>query len=120
MKTKLPFFLLCIILLTSCSNDNDTTNSLNIRLSNTTNVKFKNATFNDVNFGDIDSGKKTKYIKFDKSYSYGSVKITINDKDYGWQPYDFIGEEPLKNGNYTFEYNFDSTTESLTSKLVKD
>jgi hypothetical protein len=122
MKIKSLFFFLSIFLLFTCSNDdeNNPTTEVNIRLSNSSDVKFENATFNNINFGDINSSDKTEYKTFERSYGYGSVKITIDGNDYGWIPIDFVGETLLKNGNYTFEYSFDNSTGTLTDELIKD
>jgi len=57
---------------------------------------------------------------FESAYGYGSVTITIDGIDYGWIPIDFVGEEYLETGNYTFEYSFDSTTGTLTDELIRD
>lgn len=118
MKLKLFFLVLSTLLILSCS-DNEP-DVVNIRLSNTSAVKFENATFNNVNFGDLNSNEKTGYLTFEEAYHYGRVKITINGQNYGWTPIDFVGETPLENGNYTFEYSFNTTTEVLTDRLIKD
>lgn len=122
MNTKFTILLLSIICLFSCSSDDDSnnpqTNEVNIRLSNTSNLKFENATFNNVNFGDIEAGEITKYKTFESSYSYGSVNITIDGQDYGWIPIDFVGESLLETGDYTFQYSFDDNI--LTDELIKD
>jgi len=121
MKLKLTTIFLSFILLFSCSNDDDSsadkTNEVNIRLSNSSNVRFENATFNNVNFGDIEPGETSEYKTFESSYAYGSVSITIDDQDYGWTPIDFVGEDLLESGNYTFVYSFDTI---LTDELIKD
>ncbi len=122
MKTKLYFLFLLIALLFSCATDDDSNQitEVNIRLSNISNVKFENATFNSINFGAINSSEKTEYKTFESAYGYGSVKITIDGNDYGWTPIDYVGETPLENGNYTFEYSFDNSTGTLTDELIQD
>ena len=121
-KTFLLFF--SVLLLFSCSDDdtNDTPEqNVRIRLSNISTVDFKNATFDFVNFGDLNRAEKTGYKKLENDvYQYGSVSIEINDQNYGWQPIDFVGQTPLEDGDYTFEYNFDVETQTLTDELIKD
>lgn len=80
MKTKL-FLFLSLFTLLSCSNDDNgtQTNQVNIRLANTSELRFENATYNDVNYGDIEPGEVTAYKIFENQYSYGKVDITIND-----------------------------------------
>ncbi len=123
MKTKL-LVLLSLFIIFSCSdNDDDVeiqTNQVNIRLANNSEVKFENVTYNNVNFGDIQPGEKTEYKIFEDQYSYGQVDITINGEKYGWIPVDYVGEELLDDGNYTFEYNFNVEEKELTDELIKD
>lgn len=108
-----------LLLSISCSNEDDTS-EVNIRLANVSNVEFQDATYNGINYGDISPGDKTEYRAFEISYNYGSVTITIDGIDYGWIPIDFVGESPLENGNYTFEYDFDTDTNTLSDELKKD
>lgn len=117
MKTKL-FLLLFTIL--SCSNDDTQTNQVNIRLANNSELQFENATYNDANFGDIEPDEVTEYKVFENQYSYGKVDITINGEQFGWVPIDFVGEELLENGNYTFDYNFNIDEQILTDELIRD
>ena len=121
MRTK--HFLLALSVLIGafgCNNNDDRGNEVNIRLSNNSNVQFKDATFNGQNFGDLEPNEKSDYKKFEMAYHYGAVNITIDGENYGWQPIDFVGETPLKEGSYTFEYSFDTETKILTDKLIKD
>lgn len=119
---KLIFVFLLTFLLYSCSDDDkiEPSTEVNIRLSNVSSFDFENTTYNRINFGDIKSGEKTEYKMFESAYGYGSVSITINGIDYGWIPIDFVGEDNLESGNYTFEYSFDSSTETLADKLIRD
>ena len=124
MKSSKSILLILILVLISCSKndevENDLNNEVQIRLANTSYLKFENATFNSVNFGDIQPGESTKYVTFESSYSYGSVSVVIDGQNYGWVPIDFVGEELLQSGKYTFKYSFDNTHKVLTETLVKD
>ncbi len=123
MKLKLILLTLSMLSVFSCSNNDDLineTNQVKIRLANISEVRFENVTYNDVNFGSLEPGEKTEYKTFENQYSYGKVDITINDKQFGWIPIDFVGEKLLENGNYTFEYNFDVDGQVLTDKLIRD
>lgn len=119
MKLKLILLTLTIFSLFSCSDD-EATNEVNIRLANNSEFKFEDATYNGINFGDIVPGKKTEYKLFENQYSYGSVNITIDGEQYKWQPFDFVGESLLEDGDYTFEYSFDNDSKVLTDNLVRD
>ncbi|WP_143569703.1 hypothetical protein [Tenacibaculum agarivorans] len=114
------YSFLFIIFFLSCSTSESIEGEIRIRLKNNSNITFENATFNEVNFGNLKPNETSDYKAFETSYSYGSVNITIEGQQYGWMPIDFVGETPLESGNYTFEYNFNETTKVLTDKLVKD
>ncbi len=121
MNTKL-LLLLSLFTIFSCSNDDNDIqkNQVNIRLENNSDLRFENATYNSVNFGDIEPGERTEYKTFENQYSYGKVDITINGEEFGWVPIDFVGEGLLENGNYTFKYNFNVDEQILTDELIKD
>ncbi|MEN7551540.1 hypothetical protein AAG747_26730 [Rapidithrix thailandica] len=114
------FNLLIVFTFLACSDSDEDFTQVKIRIFNTSTVKFENTTFNNVNFGDLKPNQTSEYKTFEKSYRYGSVSVTIDGKAYGWLPIDFTGEELLKPGNYTYEYSFDTATETITEKLVKD
>ena len=112
-------FLIIVFALLSCSDD-DGTNEVRIRLRNASEFQFENATFNNVNYGNIESGATTEYRVFQNQYSYGSVSITIEGEEYGWIPIDFVGESLLEDGDYTFIYFFDDMNKVLSDNLTKD
>lgn len=124
MRTILILFW--VILLTGCSNDDDV-NEVNIRLSNVSDFDFENIVVNTstgmVNFEDVTSGEQTEYKTFEKAYRYAFVELEIDGETYTLQPFDYVGEEPLKNGNYTYQIDADVTQEqygSLSLTLVED
>ena len=119
MKLKILIILSTVLFHYSCSKD-DETNEVYFRLANVSEVNFENATYNKINFGDIKAGSKTEYKLFKNQYSYGAVSITIDGKDFGWTPIDYVGESLLEDGRYTFAYSFDISDEILTDKLIRD
>lgn len=119
MKLKTLLIVLSIFLFASCS-ENEDSGDVNIRLSNASEVVFENATFDGVNFGTINPNETSEYRHFEVAYDYGRVQITINGFEYGWTPIDYVGETPLEGGNYTFEFNFDTSTLELTDRFIRD
>ena len=124
MRTILTLF--CIILMIGCSNDNQA-DEVSIRLSNVSEFNFENIVVDTstgrVSFENIASGEQTDYKTFQKAYRYAFVQLEIKGKTYTLQPIDYVGEETLKMGNYTYEIDADTTKEQYTSlslKLVKD
>lgn len=119
MVTRVLLFL-SLVLFFSCTEDNDFGTDVQIRLANKSSVAFQDATFNGEKFGDLAPNETSEYRTFVNAYSYGSVAITIAGEPYGWIPIDFVGEEPLEPGKYTFEYRFNIQTKQLSDRLVRD
>lgn len=53
-------------------------------------------------FGDILSGSLSGYKKFPVAYRYGYVQLYIDGHEYVLQPIDYVGEEPLGSGYFTY------------------
>lgn len=111
-----------------CSkNDDNVISGVKIRLSNVSQYDFQNIVINtttgDVNFENPKSGQKSEYKLFDKAYRYSFVELEIAGKTYTLQPIDYVGETPLKNGNYTYQINSNETEEQyskLSLTLIED
>lgn len=111
----LSLLLLCCTFF-SCSDNTE----VEIRLKNDTTSDFENATYNQVDFGSIDAGQYSDYNVFSSSYSYGSFNVTIQNETYRLIPIDFVGEELLESGKYTFELKVDQSDNNLIYKLIHD
>ncbi|MDT0649564.1 hypothetical protein [Autumnicola edwardsiae] len=106
---KILILIIAITTLNSCSNDDDSGNQseIEIRLSNTSQVDFRNVIVNTSNeyveFGDIDTGQTTEYKIFETAYRYAFIELEIDGETYTIQPIDYVGETPLENGKYTYQ-----------------
>lgn len=123
MAIRTAFYVLAVLLFVSCSDTDDggdANTEVQIRLANTSTVAFEDATFNGENFGNLAPNEKSEYRLFKGAYHYGQVSITIDGEAYGWIPIDYVGETPLAEGKYTFEYSFDVQNKILSDKLIKD
>lgn len=58
---------------------------------------------NPIEFGTVPSGAKSDYEKFDKAYRYGMVELIADGEEFRIIPFDYVGETPLVNGNYTYK-----------------
>jgi len=126
MKNSL-IILALITLLFSCSEAEIDPSAVNIRLANTSIYDYEdiiiNTTTGDVNFGDLKSGSISDYKVFETAYRYAYVKLEINGNILRIQPIDYVGETPLKNGNYTYEIHTDTPNEeygALSIELIID
>lgn len=125
---KIVILILVFATLIGCSKDSDpeNTNNVMIRLLNISQYDFENITVNtstgNVNFENIRSGQKSEYKIFDVAYRYAYVQLHIDGVTYTYQPYDYFGEEPLENGNYTYLLNVNPQGQAgnVTSNLIRE
>lgn len=132
MKTKFmkKIFILIfsISTLISCSGDDDNkTSKLNIRLSNVSQFDFQNIVVNtstgNTSYEDIGSQQMTGYKSFQTAYRYAFVELQIDGETYTIQPIDYVGETPLKNGNYTYQIDANDSQEryhKLSLTLIEE
>lgn len=77
-----------------------------IRLENASAVELTDVTFSaghdPIHFDRIAPGGKTEYVEVDEAYSYGYVKVHANGQEYVLQPIDYVGEETIGDGRFTF------------------
>ncbi|MBP0905720.1 hypothetical protein ACFSKN_15855 [Mariniflexile gromovii] len=112
---KFLILIISISTLFSCSSDNNNISEVNIRLSNVSQYNFKNIVVNtstgNTNFENMSSQETTNYKAFETAYRYAFVELEIDGKTYTLQPIDYVGETPLKNGNYTYQIDANDSQE---------
>lgn len=134
MKTIVKILLVTVftVIMGSCSDDN--TNSLiEIRVENASNFKFDNIYIHpsssfatgqgNKNYGNLNPNSFSEYKNFDFAFPYGAVQITIDNNKYTLKPIDFVGEEPLKSGKYTYKITANTSSneyEKLNLIVIKD
>ncbi|HEU4451917.1 MAG TPA: hypothetical protein VFR81_02620 [Longimicrobium sp.] len=108
--------------LSACDNpfggDDDTL----IRLENATQLELTNVTFSSghdpIDFDRIAPGDRTEYVEVERSYSYGYLKVTANGGEYTMQPIDYVGEEEIGPGRFTFRITL--TQGGVSTTLRRD
>lgn len=105
-----------------CSEDPTKTN---IRIKNNSKYNFCNVVFDPssgpVNCGILKKGKMTCYRSFDTVYNYAYIQLFIDDKEFKLQPYDYVGEQPLGVGNFTYVIDVaDYDTGQISITVQKD
>ena len=120
-------FTFGLLLFSSCNNNEDNNSIVKIRLENASDFDYSNITINtstgNVSFEAIKSGEKTEYKKFELAYNYAFVQLDINGETYTLQPIDYVGEKPLKNGDYTYKIGVENSQNQetqLSLTLIKD
>ncbi|MGL1888710.1 MAG: hypothetical protein OCD76_19510 [Reichenbachiella sp.] len=120
--------IISFLIFFSCSgNKDDIESNANIRLSNISQFDFNDVTVNTwdqkVEFGNINSGQTTDYNFFQIAYRYAFVELSINGDTYTLQPIDYVGETPLKSGNYTYQIDANDSQdqyEKLSLVLIEE
>lgn len=89
-----------------CSEDLTKTN---IRIKNISNYDFCNVVVNTssemVNCGIVKKGEETCYRTFETAYNYAYIQLFIGDKEFILQPIDYVGEQDLGAGKFTYLVN---------------
>jgi hypothetical protein len=70
------------------------------------------------NYSNILPGRTSNYLQYTTAYRYGYIKVIASGKEYVLQPFDYVGETPLEEGNYT--YVIDIESEDLTLVFEED
>lgn len=104
---KVLSILLISCMLFSCSGDeNIPPGDLLLRVKNVSPYKYENIVVNtgdgEKDFGFLDPSQTSAYQSFEIAYRYAYVKLSINGETYIIQPIDYVGEEPLPSGKYTY------------------
>jgi hypothetical protein len=84
------------------ANDGD----VELRVANESSVPFDRVEVRfpgqDLDFGGVPAGTTTDYQLAPGAYRYGYIEVEYNGKVYTLQPIDYVGEERLSGGRYTF------------------
>jgi len=100
------FFILCIpVLLISCE-ENAAVDGVLIKIRNNSPYVFQNVKVSTGggigDYGIVRPHRESGYEAFDFAYRYAFVSVTIAGKDFTIQPIDYVGEEKLEEGRYTY------------------
>ena len=103
-KVAFSLFLLLVIVY-SCSDRDDDLTAVNIRLRNTSEVVFDEVVVGDEPqiFENLAPDSFSDYREFEMAYRYAYIQISSGEETYVLQPVDFVGEEELPIGLYTYE-----------------
>lgn len=119
MHHNKSFFFLSL-LLTSCI-----TKEVQLRVRNTSPYTYDsvlvNTTGGENTYGTITPGAVSDYKTFDFAYSYTQITLSIYSVPYSLIPIDYVGEQKLKGGKYTYEVSvYDTSSHQLLINLVED
>lgn len=96
-----------------------TDTQLCIRVKNTTNIDFDSI---DVHFpdqvekfGGLSAGQQSDYRKIERAYRYAYTEALSGERRFVLQPVDFVGENYLQPGLYTYHYSVNEMDEPVVT-----
>ena len=111
MNTKIPLlfllFSLTVFSLGCVGNLFDSDKSVKIRIQNSSEFELENirVSFPDeeVSYGTLGSSEVSSYQEVNKAYRYAYIESEINGERAVLQPIDYVGEDFLDSGKYTYK-----------------
>ncbi len=104
--------ILCMafgVLTTACSDRDDDVIAINIRVKNMSSLVFDEVIVDgeDHVYETLSPDMYSEYQEYETAYTYAYIQITSGEEVFVLQPIDFVGEEVLPIGLYTYELNVD-------------
>ena len=108
----LVFTLICLV---SCDDRDDNVDAINIRIRNISDLNFDRVQVGEEDKIHEDIGPDTfsDYLQYEIAYRYAFIEIQSGAETYVLQPIDFVGEEALPIGLYTYELDVNEEGEVL-------
>ena len=120
MKYLKALLLIIVLANWSCSED-DRSDGLWIRVINVSDYNYENVVIYSQEYGNISANARSDYFQFEMAYSYIFVSPEIDNQTFIIQPIDYVGEQTLEDGYYSFLIDVaDFENKSLIQTLVKD
>ncbi|ALM06512.1 hypothetical protein SB49_00795 [Sediminicola sp. YIK13] len=106
--------LLLVLICFGCTDRDDSVILANIRVRNVSAINFDSVQVGaeDKIHENVAPNGFSEYLEYETAYSYDYIKITSGEEGvFILQPIDFVGENPLPPGFYTYELNVLETGE---------
>lgn len=108
-KVLLAFVFLIALGQFSCTDRDDEVVAAHIRILNNSTLPFDEVQVGDEEMlhENVAPGDYSEYLEYETAYEYAYIRIQSGEETYELQPIDFVGEEPLPSGYYTYALNVD-------------
>ena len=115
MKKAILLLFALLISALSCTDRDDDLSSVQIRLRNTSDITYDEVVVGDESqvYENLDPDSFSEYKEYETAYRYAYIQITSGEETYVLQPIDFVGEEELPIGLYTYELSLTEEGEVL-------
>ena len=98
-----------------------------IRIENQSGEDFEDVGLNygagDLSYGALADGERSPYKEYPNAFSYGRVFGTIDGQQYDScsVPIDYVGENPIEDGEYTIPITVDPVRQCVVAgELIRD
>lgn len=112
-----------VLLSSGCDSPFAPGGDVEIRITNASSFPFErvDAVFpeDDVSFGAIGAHRSSEYRPVSTAYRYAYLEVQINGEELRIQPIDYVGEDPLDPGKYTYVLNV-TVEGQLTLEFQRD
>lgn len=116
--------LAVIAALVACSNPFAGDGATRIRLRNASTFELTSVTFAPgaarLEFARIAPAATTEYAAVEDAYRYGFLDVVVDGARRVIQPIDYVGENVIGGGEFTYVITVDPTTRNPSVQLVRD
>lgn len=112
----------CSLVIGCSSNLTDDSDAVFLRIGNASSSDFSSVFVRfpgvEASFDAVSSGQVSEYQRVESAYRYGYVEIEVSGQSYHLQPIDYVGEEPLESGRYTYKLGIEG--DGLSFQFERD
>ncbi|MEY8019679.1 hypothetical protein AB8P51_02510 [Muriicola sp. SD30] len=120
MKKVLFLFVTMAVVNLGCTDRDDDLSAVNIRIKNSSSLAFDEVVVADEEhiFENLSPDSYSEYQEFEMAYRYAYIRITSGEESFVLQPIDFVGEEELPLGLYTYDLNLTEEGEVILEFVI--
>jgi len=110
MKKYIFPLLALLIFFVGCTDRDDNISAVNLRIKNNNSFTYDRVQVgaDDKFHENVAAGSYSDYLEYVKAYRYAYIKIDTLGNSHVLQPIDFVGEDSLSPGFYTYELEIDA------------
>ena len=121
MWKTLGMGLISLTLVAGCTTPEDGPPTVQIAAQNNSDYDFDALRLHEIDWGGLAAGDRTDFNTVDQAYSYTYIHFEVDGVVFEIQPIDYIGEEALAPGKYTYDLSVeDPDSGQVTVTLVAD